>query len=166
MWNPDQAPKLGFEKLAKRFGVHKARRMWEAHGERIRLAAAKAAAQEKAWAEERARKGPIVLKDDWIRPAYHISPYTFKALHRSTLPERGCHGGEALDDESYMRDFLKRNPDCAPQKVITGDIRSGWSKQLEKAAVFGRLEKAMTQLQVNKRLEAAAQQAKQQLIHA
>lgn len=164
MWDTNTAPRLGFEQLARRFGVAKARRMWEAHGERIKRAEARAAAQEKAWAEERRRKGPIVLKDDWIKPAFHIAPYTFKALHRSTLPQRGCVGGEVLDDAESMRDFLKRNPDCAPQKVITGDIRSGWSAQIERAAVFGRLDRAMTQLQVNKRLEAAATQGQQQLV--
>lgn len=157
---------MGFEQLAKRFGLAKARRLWEAYGQRLQAAQAKAAAQEKRWAEERRRKGPVVLKDDWIRPAYHISPLTFKQLHRSTLPERGCVGGEALQDESYMKDFLKRNPDCAPAKIVTGDIRSGWSAQIERAAVFGRCERAMNHLQINQRLQAAAAEGKQQLISA
>ena len=164
MWNPDIAPQLGFEQLARRFGLAKARRLWEAHGERIRLAAAQAAKQENAWAEERARKGPIVRKDDWIKPAFHIAPYTFKALHNSTKSERGCQGGEALEDETMMRDFLKRNPDCAPQKIITGEIRSGWSAQLERAAVFGRCERAVKHMEINHRLQAAAAEAKAQLI--
>lgn len=159
MWNPNNAPRLGFEQLARRFGVAKARAMWDAHNVRLRIAHAKAAAQEKAWAEERARQGPIVLKDDWIRPAYHISPLTYKELHRSTLGERGCVGGEAIDDETMMRDFLKKNPDCAPQKIITGDIRSGWSKQLERAAVFGRCERAMEQVHINRQLQSAAKEA-------
>lgn len=159
MWNPDKAPVLGFERLARRHGVAKARRLWEAHKERYRLEHAKAAAQEKTWAEERARKGPIVRKDDWIKPAFHIAPITFQELHRSTLGERGCKGGEALGDEEYMRDFLKRHPECAPQKVVTGDIRSGWSAQLERAAVFGRCERALKHVQINQRLQAAAAQA-------
>ena len=164
MWDPNIAPRLGFEQLAKRFGLAKARDMWAAHQERVRIAAAKAAKQEAEWAAERRRKGPIVLKDDWIRPAFHIAPYTYKALHNSTKPERGCHGGEVLDDEGSMRDFLKRNPDCAPQKIVTGDIRSGWSKQLERAAVFGRLDRAMVQLQANQRLQAAAAEGQQTLL--
>jgi hypothetical protein len=162
MWNPDIAPRMGFEQLARRFGLAKARRMWEAHGERIKAAAAQAAKQEEAWAAERHRKGPIVLKDDWIRPQFHIAPYTFKAMHASTKPQRGCVGGEALEDDETIRDFLKRNPHCAPQKVITGDIRSGWTARLERAAVFGRCERALTQMQANHRLQAAAAEGRQQ----
>ena len=153
---------MSFERLAKRVGLARARRIWDSHKRRLELAAAKAAADEKKWAEERRRKGPIVLKDDWIKPAYHVAPFTLKALHRSTLGERGCEGGEALHDSSYMRDFLKRNPDCAPQKVITGEIRSGWSARLERAAVFGRCERAMKHMEINHRLQAAAAEGAQQ----
>ena len=161
MWNPDIAPRMGFEKLARRFGLAKARRMWAAHGERMKDAAAKADRQEAAWAAERHRKGPIVLKDDWIKPQFHISPYTYKAMHASTKPQRGCVGGEALEDEESIRDFLKRNPHCAPQKIVTGDIRSGWSARLERAAVFGRCERAMHQMQANHLLQAAAAEGRQ-----
>ena len=161
MWNPDIAPRMGFEQLARRFGLAKARRMWEGHAERIKAAEAKAAQQEEDWAAERHRKGPLVLKDDWIKPQFHIAPYTYKAMHASTKPQRGCVGGEALEDEESIRDFLKRNPHCAPQKIVTGDIRSGWSARLERAAVFGRCERAMHQMQANHLLQAAAAEGRQ-----
>jgi hypothetical protein len=77
---------------------------------------------------------------------------------------RGCKGGEVFDDTSAMRDFLKRNPDCAPQKVITGDIRSGWTVSLEQAAKEGRMHRALQHAQVSLRLQQAAQEGRAALV--
>lgn len=165
MWNPDQAPQLSFENLAKRFGLEKARRLWRLHELRIRRAAAQAAEQERRWAAQRQQAGRIIVKNDLdMYPKYHLSPYTYKALHRSTLPERGCTGGEALRDESYMKDFLKRNPECAPQKVVSKEITSGWTSQLEAAAKQGKMERAFTHVMTHRQLEAAAAEGRRQLI--
>lgn len=160
MWNPDQAPRLGFENLARKYGLNKARAMWAAYQRKLAHDEHQAEQQEKAWAAERHRKGPLVVRNDFdFYPTFHISPLTYKKLHRATLPERGCKGGEALDDSSYMRDFLKRNPECAPQKITTGDIRSGWTAAIERAAIMGRMDRAMTQMRVNHILTEAAKQA-------
>lgn len=165
MWNPDKAPVLGFDKLARRVGLPKARAIFDAYRERLRIQNAIAAQQEKRAAELRRQRGPLVVRNDFdMRPVYHIAPLTYKQLHRSTLGERGCKGGEVFDDESMMRDFLKRNPDCAPQKVITGDIRSGWTAALEQAAKEGRMHRAMQYAQVSLRLQQAAKEGQQALV--
>lgn len=167
MWNPDQAPKLSFENLARRFGLAKARRLWAIHELRIKRAEAAAAAQEQAWAAERQRRGPLVVKNDFdFYPTFHISPYTYKALHRSTLPEKGCTGGEALKDKSYMRDFLKRHPECAPPKIVSKEITSGWTAALDAAAQQGKMERALKHALVNRQLETAAAEGRQNQPHS
>lgn len=157
MWNPDRAPQLSFEKLARRAGLVKARAIWEGHRRRYQAAHAAAAKQEEAAAAERHRRGPAVARNDFdMVPRFHISPLTYKELHRSTLPQSGCKGGEVFDDDEYMRDFIKRHPECAPQKVVTGDIRSGWTGALERAAKEGRMHRAMKFAEVSLRLQRAA----------
>jgi hypothetical protein len=80
------------------------------------------------------------------------------------LGQRGCKGGEVFEDDSFMRDFLKRNPECAPQKIVTGDIRSGWTAALEKAAKEGRMHKAMEMAKVSLTLKQAAEEGRQRLV--
>lgn len=165
MWNPDKAPVLGFEKLARRVGLHKARAIFAAYREKLRLDNARAAAQEKRAAEYRRQRGPVVVRNDFdMRPEYHIAPLTYKQLHRSTLGERGCKGGEVFDDPAMLRDFLKRNPDCAPEKIVTGDIRSGWTPSLDKAATEGKMHRALQFAQVSLRLQNAAKEGRQALV--
>lgn len=161
MWNPDKAPVLGFEKLARRVGLHKARRIFDAYREKLRIDNAKAAFQEKRAAELRRQRGPVVVRNDFdFMPAYYMAPLTYKQLHRSTLGERDCKGGEVFDDESVMRDFLKRNPDCAPEKIVTGKIQGGWTDALERAAKEGRMHRAMQHAQVSVKLQRAAQEGR------
>lgn len=165
MWNPDKAPVLGFEKLAQKVGVHKARAIFAAYAEKLRLENARVTQLEKTAAAARARRGPAVIKNDFeMMPAYHMAPLTYKQLHRSTLGQRGCKGGEIFDDEESMRDFLKRNPECAPQKVVTGDIRSGWTSALEQAAKEGRMHRAMQMAKVSLTLKQAAEEGRQRLV--
>jgi len=165
MWNPDKAPALGFDKLARRVGLAKARAIFAAYQEKLRLDNAKAAQQEKRAAELRRARGPLVVRNDFdMRPEYHLAPLTYKQLHRSTLGERGCKGGEIFDDPSMLKDFLKRNPDCAPEKIVTGDIRSGWTPALDKAATEGKLHRAMNFAQVSLRLQRAAQEGRNALV--
>lgn len=161
MWNPNKAPVLGFEKLARRVGLHKARRIFDAYREKLRIDNAKAALQEKRAAELRRQRGPVVVRNNFdFMPAYYMAPLTYKQLHRSTLGERGCKGGEVFDDESVMRDFLKRNPDCAPEKIVTGKIQGGWTDALERAAKEGRMHRAMQHAQVSLKLQRAAQEGR------
>jgi hypothetical protein len=165
MWNPDKAPVLGFDKLARRVGLAKARAIFAAYREKLRIDNARADQQEKRAAEMRRKRGPVVVRNDFdFRPAYHLAPLSFKQLHRSTLGMRGCKGGEVLDDEEYMRDFLKRNPNCAPEKIVTGDIRGGWTPALEQAAKEGRMHRALHQAQVSLRLQHAAQEGRTALV--
>lgn len=165
MWNPDKAPVLSFEKLARRVGLHKARRIFDAYREKLRLDNARAEQQEKRAAEMRRQRGPIVVRNDFdFMPAFYMAPITYKQLHRSTLGMRGCKGGEVFDDTSAMRDFLKRNPDCAPQKVITGDIRSGWTVSLEQAAKEGRMHRALQFAKTSLQLQKAAEEGRAALV--
>lgn len=165
MWNPDKAPALGFDKLARRVGLHKARRIFDAYREKLRIDHAKVALQEKRAAELRRKRGPLVVRNDFdFAPAYYMAPLTYKELHRSTLGERGCRGGEVFDDPEMMRDFLKRNPDCAPGKIVTGKIQGGWTSSLEQAAKEGRMHRAMQMAQTSLRLQQAAKEGQQALV--
>ena len=165
MWNPDKAPALGFDKLARRVGLHKARAIFDAYREKLRIDNARAAKQEKRAAELRRKRGPVVVRNDFdFAPAYHMAPLTYKQLHRSTLGERGCRGGEMFDDPEMMRDFLKRNPDCAPEKIVTGKIQGGWTSSLEQAAKEGRMHRAMQMAQTSLRLQQAAKEGQQALV--
>lgn len=165
MWNPAKAPALGFDKLARRVGLAKARAIFDAYREKLRLDNARAAMQEKRAAELRRKRGPIVVRNDFdFAPAYHMAPLTYKQLHRSTLGERGCRGGEVFDDPEMMRDFLKRNPDCAPEKIVTGKIQGGWTASLEQAAKEGRMHRALQMAQTSLKLQQAAQEGRTALV--
>jgi hypothetical protein len=165
MWNPDKAPVLGFEKLARRVGLAKARAIFDAYREKLRLDNAKAALQEKRAAELRRKRGPLVVRNDFdFAPAYHMAPITYKQLHRSTLGERGCKGGEVFDDPEMMRDFLKRNPDCAPEKIVTGKIQGGWTASLEHAAKEGRMHRALQLARTSLKLQQAAAEGRTALV--
>jgi len=165
MWNPDKAPVMGFENLARHRGVAKARAIFAAYKEKLRLDNVKAAAQEKRAADLRRARGPLVVRNDFdFAPAYHMAPLTYKQLHRSTLGERGCTGGEVFDDEESMRDFLKRNPDCAPQQIVSGKIQGGWVPSLDRAAKEGRMHRALQYAQASLRLQHAAQEGRSALV--
>jgi hypothetical protein len=156
---------MGFEQLARRFGVQKARRIFDAYREKLRIDNHKATQQEIAAAAARARRGPVVVRNDFdFAPAYHITPLTYKQLHRSTLGQRGCKGGEVFDDDEAMRDFLKRHPECAPQKMVTGDIRSGWTSALDRAAKEGRMHRALEMAKVSLTLKQAAQEGSRAIV--
>jgi len=159
MWNPDKAPTLSFERLARKVGLVKARAIWDAYREKLKREEHEATQQERAWAEQRHRQGPAVVRNDFdFYPMFHVSPLTYKKLHRESLAQRGCRGGEVLDDAEYMKAFLKRNPECAPQRIVTGDIRSGWTAALEQAAKDGKRERFMPVARASAILQAAAQQ--------
>lgn len=165
MWNPDKAPVLGFERLARKVGLVKARAIFAAYRAKLEADNHRAAMQEKRAAELRRARGPLVVRNDFdFAPAYHMAPLTYKQLHRSTLGERGCKGGEVFDDESAMRDFLKRNPDCAPEKIVTGKIQGGWTASLEQAAKEGRMHRAMQMAKTSLRLQQAAQEGRSALV--
>lgn len=157
MWNPDREPKLSFEKLAKRVGVIKARAMWEAHRQRYLAHHAQARKQEERAAAARHRRGAVVVRNDFdMVPFFYGAPITYKELYRSTLGQRGCKGGEVFEDDGYMKDFIKLNPNCAPPKIVTGDIRSGWTPALERAAAEGRINRVRQFAETSLRLQAAA----------
>jgi hypothetical protein len=165
MWNPDKAPVFGFEQLARKVGLVKARAIFAAYKAKLEADNRRAEMQEKRAAELRRQRGPAVVRNDFdFQPAYHMAPLTYKQLHRSTMSQRGCKGGEMFDDAEMMRDFLKRNPDCAPEKIVTGKIQGGWNRSLEQAAKEGRMHRAMQMAQTSLKLQHAAQEGRAALV--
>jgi len=151
---------MGFARLARKYGLARARVIWQQYQEKLLRDHKRASAQEMRAAALRHKSGPAILLNDDIRPMGHFSPLTYKELHRSTLGQRGCTGGEVFDDDEYMRDFLKRHPECAPRKYVTGDIRSGYTAALGRAALWGKMERAMQHMQASQRIQSAAEEGR------
>lgn len=65
-------------------------------------------------------------------PVWRMSKKSYRDIYRSSLNEKGATGGEFLEDENYMRWWLKRNPQCRIM-AGSGKIVSGWTPQSEAA---------------------------------
>lgn len=157
MWNPDTAPRMGLEHLAKRFGLSRARDILERYRDRLRRDEYVSTKQEEKAAAIRHKRGPIVVKDDDIVPDFQVSALGFKKLWRETWG-KGGKGGENLLDDDYMRAWLKKNPQCAMPRHVTGQIRSGWTQRLEAAAALGKRERLMTMARASQIIADAAGQ--------
>jgi hypothetical protein len=157
MYQVDVAPRMSFEHLARRFGVSKARDILRRYEDRLRRDEHVSTKQEERAAAIRHRRGPMVLKDDDIVPDFQISALGFKKLWRETWA-KGGKGGENLQDDDYMRAFLKKNPACAMPRYVTGKIRSGWTAQLEHASRLGKMERALPIFRASEIIADAAKQ--------
>jgi len=166
MWNPDKAPVMGFENLARHRGVAKARAIFAAYKEKLRLDNVKAALQEKRAAELRRQRGPLVVRNDFdMMPMFHLAPLSWKQVYRSEIDENGNFVGDRqLYDKGTLKDFLKRNPDCAPQQIVSGKIQGGWVPSLDRAAKEGRMHRALQYAQASLRLQHAAQEGRRALV--
>jgi len=165
MWNPDKAPALGFDKLARRVGLHKARRIFDAYREKLRIDNAKATLQEKRAAELRARRGPVVVRNDFeFMPLFHAAPLSYKQIHRSEIENGQFVGDRNLFDPRELKRILAKYPEMAPQKVVTGKIQGGWSSALEQAAKEGRMHRAMEMAKTSLKLKHAAQEGRTALV--
>lgn len=143
MWNPDVEPIFGFERYARLHGLSKARE-WMARLEfEHKRQQMEAHAIELALAKDAERKGPNKVNEELgdAEVSWQMAKYSYWELHRSSLHERGCRGGELMRDDDYMRYFLKTNPECA-RKNVSGNIMSGWTPCLEAAAEEGRQQRA------------------------
>jgi hypothetical protein len=165
MWTPDIAPVFSFERHARKHGLQRARERWRQLEEKNRAAEHRAHLHELEMARQAEKSGPHIINENLGGTIqYQISAHTYWQLHRSSLHERGAVGGELLNDEDYMRFFLKRNPECA-RKSISGKIQRGWTPHdfaLEKAAAEGKVAKRVPIMSAMARIEAAAQEGKAQ----
>jgi hypothetical protein len=165
MWNPDKAPVLGFDKLARRVGLAKARAIFAAYREKLRIDNAIATEQEKAAAAQRHKRGPIVVRNDFeFYPLFHAAPITVKQITRSECEKGQFVGDRNLWDDSERKKLFKKYPELAPQKIVTGDIRGGWTPALEQAAKEGRMHRALQMAKASLKLQQAAQEGRAALV--
>lgn len=142
MWNPDVEPTFGFARYARLHGLSKARD-WllrlEYEHKRQKM---EAHAIELALAKDAERRGPNKICEEMgdAEVSWQMAKYSYWELNRSSVHERGCVGGELMNDSDYMRYFLKTNPECA-RKNVSGKIMGGWNPRLEAAAAEGKQQR-------------------------
>lgn len=164
MWNPDRYGGL-LEKLSRKYGLPKARRIIAAYQEKLRIDNAIATQQEKKAAAQRRKRGPVVVRNDFdLMPIFHCAPISYKQIHRSEIENGQFVGDRNLFDDTERKRILAKYPELAPQKVITGDIRSGWTAALEQAAKEGRMHRAMQFAKVSVQLQKAAEEGRAALV--
>ena len=146
MWQPDVQPEFSFERRARKYGVQAARDHWALLNLERNKRLMEADAIEQAMAKDRERKGgTYVVNDELGFKRAQMHAYSYFELVRSSLNEKGARGGEFLDDEEYMKWFVKKNPACDPGKPTTGKISSGWNPQIDAAFRAGLQERQAQQ---------------------
>lgn len=140
MWDPNAEPVASFEEAAKVLGLHRARRLWAYYDVQWKKKEQEADAIELALAQRAAKKDYVWNDEIGGAPVARYAPHTYLKLWRASLPQKGCTGGEYLEDEDYMRYFLKHNPQCAV-KARSPHIRGAWTPALERAAWQGKRER-------------------------
>jgi hypothetical protein len=130
MYQTEFAPTFSLEQAARVMGLAQARRLWDYYALMDKKRDAEAVIAEEIMAREAAKKKYIVNEELGGEVAFRMAPKTYLDLWRSSLPEKGCSGGELLEDENYMRWFLKRNPQCRIASG-SGKIVSGWTPEVE-----------------------------------
>lgn len=132
MYQPDIAPAFGFEQAAQTLGLARARRLWDWYALQDKKRDAEAVALEDCMARDAAKRDYIVNEELGGQIEWRMSPKSYVDIYRASLPEKGCTGGELLEDEHYMKWWLKRNPQC---RIMSGSgkIQSGWTPQTEAA---------------------------------
>jgi hypothetical protein len=157
MWSPDQAPASSFADYAHHRGRQAAEDHWNKLYEQYDAAMHQAELDEAEMARQ-AELNPLRYAADGSCLKWEMASASFVKLYRASLNQRGAVGGELLDDDDFMRFFLKRNPACA-RKAVTGNIMQGWTNRLEAAAAAGQEDRARTQARVATILENAKSQA-------
>lgn len=140
MWQTDIEPTHSFAALARQVGVQKARLQWRFYEEQHRKGQIEAHVIEQCMAREAAKKDYRWNEIIDAEPVARFHARTYTELYRASLPQKGCTGGEYLNDEDFMKFFLKRNEQCA-LKAKSPHIRDGWTPSLEHAAFEGRRER-------------------------
>lgn len=136
MWDSNVQPTASFEDAARVLGVNRARRLWAYYDVAWKRKEQEADAIEAALAKQAERKNYVWNETIGGEPVARMAPHTYLKLWRASLPQKGCTGGEYLEDEDYMRYFLKKNEACRV-KVRSPKIQGGWSPALELAKFEG-----------------------------
>lgn len=131
MYDPNIEPVFSFEAAAQVLGLHRARRLWSYYDLQWKKKQHEANAIEETLAAAANRKKYVWNDDLGGMPTCRMAPHTYVELHRASLSQQGCKGGEYLEDEDYMKFFLKHNEACRI-KAVSPHIRTGWTPELER----------------------------------
>lgn len=128
MWSDQHAPTLSLGELSDRLGrpFREVKAAVEARWKRMQAAAEK---QELKAAAARHRRGPAKVNEEIgeARPLHMMSRLRFIELYRATLIEKGCQGGELLNDEDFTRFLLKKLPHLRFE-MAKAQNRIGWTQ--------------------------------------
>lgn len=132
MYQTDIAPTFGFEEAARVLGVARARRLWDWYALEDKRRDAEAVALEECLARDASKRNYIVNEELGGQAEWRMSNKSYVDLYRASLNEKGCRGGEFLEDDGFMKWWLKRNPQC---RVMSGSgkVMSGWTRARESA---------------------------------
>lgn len=150
MWSDKTAPTLSLADYAKFMGISvaEAKRRIE---ERERILDGKALQAEKRAAALRSKRTYRYNHELDGMPLVTMSKRRRIQLHRASLAERGCKGGELLGNNSDFLDWLLKRPDMEHlrTRIQKAMNRLGWNPKLESestrlanAAAHGRKERA------------------------
>lgn len=156
MWQTDLEPTHSFAALARKVGLQKARLQWSFYEAQHKKGQIEAHVIEQLQAREAAKRN--YKWNDIIEgePVARFHARTYMDLYRASLPQKGCTGGEYLNDEDFMKFFLARNEQCRI-KATSPHIRDGWTPSLENAAFEGKRQReARIAAQAGLLTEAAA----------
>ena len=150
MWSDSTAPTLSLADYAKMHGISVAEAKARIE-ERERIKDGLALRAEKKAAAVRAKRGYLYNHEIDGAPLHAMSKRRYVQLHRASMPERGCKGGELLSEDCDFTDWLLKRPDMEHLRVRLEKVmnRLGWnpkldsaSTRLQNAAKHGRKERA------------------------
>lgn len=127
MWSDKQAPTLSIGELSNRLG-RPYREVKAAVEERWKRKQALAAKQELKAAAALHKKGPAKVNEGLgeMKPLHMMSRLRWLELYRATLIEKGCEGGELLNDEHFTQWMLKKLPHLRIE-MAKAQNRIGWT---------------------------------------
>ncbi len=148
MWQDNTAPTLSLPEYAKMLGisVREAKERIE-NEDRIRDGLALEA--EKRAAAVRSKR--VYRHNDALdgAPVHAMSKRRYVKLHRASLMERGCKGGELLSEDCDFTEWMLKRPDMEQCKVVLQKTMNkiGWvpplaNARLANAAAHGQRERA------------------------
>lgn len=149
MWSDTTAPELSLPDYAKLLGIS-VRDAKEKIENEDRLRDGRALEAEKRAAELRYKRGGYRYNHEIDgAPQIAMSKRRHVKLHRASLMERGCRGGELLGEDCDFTEWMLKRPDMEQCRVILEKTTNkvGWTPplvnvRLANAADHGRKERA------------------------
>ncbi len=128
MWSDKEAPTLSLGELSDRLG-RPYREVKAAVEERWKRQNAAAEKLELKAAEGLRKRGPARVNEEIGegRPLHMMSRLRYIQLWRATLIEKGCTGGELLNDDDFVKFLLKRLPHLRYEMAKVQN-KVGWTK--------------------------------------